>query len=168
MLKSGFIFMFSPSELNSKGHPALQGRIWVEMLSLWDASHWCLWPDPGSSCQPFKEGKPVYECFSKRPTHSLELAYWQGLRAEASVALMQPPGDDIWKAGSGKCTSVKVPWLELQPRAGQTPEHGVMKLSAAIREIQASSDVCSGRISRLQVLFAACCCLWTPWGFDNL
>jgi len=51
------------------------------------------------------------------------------------------PTRDIWKAGSGHCTSAKAPWLELQTRAGQTPEHGAMKLSAAVRETQASPEV---------------------------
>lgn len=120
-----------------------------------------------ASCLPLKERKPVYECFSKTPGRPLELAYWQGLGAEASVALMQPMWD-VWKAGPACCTSVKALWLELQLWASQTPEHRAMKLSAAVRETQASSEVCSGRIPLLLVLFTECCCLWTPWVFDNL
>lgn len=74
MLKSGFTLTFSPSELNTKGRPALQGRIWVGMLS-------CEMLPTGAcgeilaSCLPLEERKPVYECFSKRPAQPLELAY---------------------------------------------------------------------------------------------
>lgn len=39
--------------------------------------------------------------------------------------------------------------------------------SAASGDIQASSELCSGRIPLLLLLLPACCCLWTPWGFDS-
>lgn len=70
----------------------------------------------------------MYKHFPRRPAHPREAA------------------------GSRHHTSGKAPWLELQLRAGQTPEHGAMKLGAAFGDIPASSKECSGKIPLLLVL----------------